>query len=188
MDIDQSRQRLRAFIMERSIRHGDFTLSSGRKSTYFLDGKATTLSAEGAVLVGEVIFDMIKDLDLDAIGGPTLGADPIATAVSIESFRQGKPIDAFIVRKNEAKDHGLRDRIAGPLKPNSRVVVVEDAVTTGGSIRQALDAVREAGHTIVKVITIVDRLEGGEANLKALGYELASVFTVRDLGIDVPGL
>ena len=187
MDIGQSRQRLRELIMDRSIRRGDFTLTSGRKSTYFMDGKATTLSAEGAVMVGRVIYDMIKDLDLDAVGGPTIGADPIATAISIESFHQGKPIDAFIVRKDEAKGHGMRDRIAGPLKPNSRVVVVEDAVTTGGSMLQALDAVRDAGHTIVKVITIVDRLEGGRANLKSHGYDLASVFTVRELGIDVPG-
>jgi orotate phosphoribosyltransferase len=182
MSIEEKRARLCEILKERSLQFGDFVLRSGKRSNFFLDGKGTTLSAEGAVLVGEVMFDLIRDLDVDAVGGLTLGADPIATAISIESWREGKPVDAFIVRK-ETKDHGMGDRIAGVLKPSSRVVIVEDTLTTGSAAQSAIDAVREAGHTIVKILTIVDRGAGAAENFAKQGYEYGWVFSLEDLGV-----
>ena len=177
------RARLIEVLKQRSIKRGDFVLRSGRRSSYFLDGKQTTFSAEGAALVGELMYDLIRDLDVVAVGGPTLGADPIATAISIESYRQGRPLDAFIVRK-ETKDHGMGDRIAGPLAPGSRVAIVEDTVTTGSAIQFALDAVREAGCEVARVVVIVDREAGARENLRQQGYEFDALFSIRDLGID----
>ena len=179
------RARLIEILKQRSVKRGDFVLRSGQRSSYFLDGKQTTLSAEGAALLGELMYDLIRDLDVVAVGGPTLGADPIATAISIESFRQGRPLDAFVVRK-ETKDHGMADRIAGPLAPGSRVVIVEDTATTGSAIQFALDAVREAGCQVAKVLVIVDREAGARENLARQGYDFDALFTIRDLGID-PG-
>ena len=180
--MDAKRARLLEIVKERSLQFGDFVLRSGKKSNFFLDGKSTTLSAEGAALTGEVMFELIRDLDVDAVGGLTLGADPIATAIAIESFRQGKPVDAFIVRK-ETKDHGMGDLIAGVLKPKSRVVIVEDTVTTGSAIQAAIDAVRQAGHTIVKIVSIVDRGAGAAENFAKQGYDYGWVFTLDDLGV-----
>ncbi len=182
LSIDAKRARLLEIIKQRSLRFGDFVLRSGKRSNFFLDGKGTTLSAEGAALVGEVVFDAIRDLDVDAVGGLTLGADPIATAVSVESWRQGKPIDAFVVRK-ETKDHGMGDLIAGTLKPASRVAIVEDTVTTGSAIQAAIDAVRAAGHTIVKVIAIVDRQAGASERFASQGLDYGWIFTLEDLGV-----
>ncbi len=182
LSIDAKRARLLEVIKQRSLRFGDFVLRSGKRSNFFLDGKGTTLSAEGAALVGEVVFDAIRDLDVDAVGGLTLGADPIATAVSVESWRQGKPIDAFVVRK-ETKDHGMGDLIAGTLKPASRVAIVEDTVTTGSAIQAAIDAVRAAGHTIVKVIAIVDRQAGASERFASQGLDYGWIFTLEDLGV-----
>jgi orotate phosphoribosyltransferase len=182
LSVEAKRARLLEIIKQRSLRFGDFVLRSGKRSNFFLDGKGTTLSAEGAALVGEVLFDAIRDLDVDAVGGLTLGADPIATAVSVESWRQGKPIDAFIVRK-ETKDHGLGDLIAGTLKPASRVVIVEDTVTTGSAIQAAIDAVRAAGHTVVKVIAIVDRRAGASETFARQGLDYGWIFTLEDLGV-----
>jgi orotate phosphoribosyltransferase len=177
------RARLIEVLKQRSLKRGDFTLRSGQRSSYFLDGKQTTLSAEGAALVGELMYDLIHDLDVVAVGGPTLGADPIATAISIESFRRGRPLDAFLVRK-ETKDHGMRDRIAGPLVPGSRVVIVEDTATTGSAIQFALDAVREAECQVAKIVVIVDREAGARENFRRQGYDYDALFTIRDLGID----
>lgn len=183
MRIDEKRARLLALIRERSLQIGTFVLRSGGTSSYFLDGKQTTLSAEGAALVGELIFERLRGRDVQAVGGLTLGADPIATAVAIESWRQGQPIDAFIVRK-ETKDHGMGDRIAGALPPRARVAIVEDVVTTGGASQEAIDAVRAAGHTVVTVITVVDRLAGAAARFERQGLAFEALYTLRDLGID----
>lgn len=177
------RARLVELLKERSLQRGDFMLRSGRRSTYFLDGKGTTLSAEGAVLVGELLFDRVKELGVNAIGGLTLGADPIATAVSAESWRQGRPIDAFIVRK-ETKDHGMGELIAGPLRRGSRVAIVEDTVTTGSAIQAAIDAVRAADCEVARVLAIVDREAGAREHFARQGIEMEALFTIRDLGIN----
>jgi orotate phosphoribosyltransferase len=178
-----ARSRLIENLKTRALKRGDFVLRSGRRSTYFLDGKQTTLSAEGGALVGELMYPLIKDLNVQGVGGLTLGADPIATAISIESYRQGNPIDAFIVRK-ETKDHGMGDLIAGPLVPGSRVAIVEDTVTTGSAIQAAIDAVRAAGCEIVRIVVIVDREAGARENFAKQGYQFDALFTIRDLGID----
>ena len=185
MEREQKRDRLRRLLEERSLKRGSFVLRSGKTSDYFLDGKQTTLSAEGCALVGELIFDLIDDLDVSAIGGPTLGADPIVAAVAAESWRRGRPLDAFIVRK-ESKDHGLGDRIAGPIRRGQRVAIVEDVVTKGGAIAMAIDAAEDAGLDVAVAVTIVDRLEGGGDALRARGLDFRSIFTIRDFGIEPP--
>lgn len=183
MTKEQTRARLLALLEERSLKRGHFVLRSGKTSTYFLDGKQTTLCAEGCALVGELVFDLVRDLGVTAIGGPTLGADPIVAAVAAESWRQGRPMDAFIVRK-ETKDHGLGDRIAGPIAAGQRVAIVEDVVTKGGAIGMAIDAAQEAGLEVVCAVTIVDRLEGGGDALRSRGIDFRSLFTIRDFGIE----
>jgi orotate phosphoribosyltransferase len=185
MSTQEKRARLRELLETRSLRRGSFVLRSGKTSPYFLDGKQTTLSAEGCALVGELMFDLLADLDLGAVGGPTLGADPIVAAVAAESWRRGRPLDAFIVRK-ETKDHGLGDLIAGPARAGQRVAVLEDVVTRGGAIGLAVDAAREAGLEVVCAAAIVDRLEGGREALRARGLDFRSLFTIRDLGIEPP--
>lgn len=185
MTADEKRARLRQLLEERSLKRGSFVLRSGETSGYFLDGKQTTLSAEGCALVGELIFDLIRDLDVSAIGGPTLGADPIVAAVAAESWRRGRPLDAFIVRK-ETKDHGLGDRIAGPVRVGQRVAIVEDVVTKGGAIGMAVDAAQEAGLAVVCAAAIVDRLEGGGDALRARGLDFRALFTIRDFGLEPP--
>ncbi|MCL5291708.1 MAG: orotate phosphoribosyltransferase [Actinobacteria bacterium] len=177
-----AREELKRLIIDKALRHGDFTLTSGAKSTYYIDGKQVTLDPEGAHLVGEVLFDLIKDLEVDAIGGLTLGADPVATAVAVISHERGKPIPAFIVRKG-AKAHGIMKRIEGPIKPDSKVVIVEDVVTKGGSALKAAKAAEEEGHTVVKVICLVDRLQGGREALESAGYDFEPVFEVTELGV-----
>lgn len=178
-----ARARLIEILKQRSLKRGDFVLRSGRRSTYFLDGKQTTLSAEGGALVGKLMFELIRDLQVDAVGGLTLGADPIATAVAIESFRQGRPVDAFIVRK-ETKDHGMGDLIAGPLAPGSTVAIVEDTATSGSAIQAAIDAVRAADCRIAGIVVIVDREAGAREYFARQGYAFEALFTIRDLGID----
>jgi orotate phosphoribosyltransferase len=160
---------------------GEFTLASGRKSNHYFEGKRLTLSAEGAYLVGKVVFDELADIDVDAIGGLAIGADPIATAVAVVSHLEGKPIPAFIVRE-EPKQHGTRKKIEGHIKEGFRVVIVDDVITTGGSVDKAIEAVKEAGCKVVKVIVLVDRHEGGSDKLKEAGYDVSSIIDLWPTG------
>ncbi len=153
---------------------GDFTLSSGRKSGHYFDGKKVTLSPEGAYWVGKAIFDELKEIDVDAIGGLAIGADPIVSAVALVSHLEGKPIPSFIVR-DERKEHGTKRKIEGHLQEGYRVVIVDDVITTGGSVIKAIEAAEEAGCEVVKVIVIVDRHEGGSDKLKDKGYDFTSI-------------
>ncbi|HUK55556.1 MAG TPA: orotate phosphoribosyltransferase [Nitrospiria bacterium] len=161
-----------------------FTLSSGRKSHFYIDCKKVTLDFEGAFLVGQLILDAISNLEADAIGGMTLGADPIATSVSILSYGEPHPIPAFIIRK-EPKPFGRPDGpmayIEGHLPENARVVVVDDVLTGGRATERTIHILKEAGCTVMKVIALVDRKEGGRQHLEALGYAVESLFTVEDL-------
>lgn len=157
-----------------------FTLSSGRKSRYYIDCKKVTLDAEGAFLVGHLILDAIRDLEVDAIGGMTLGADPIATAAAVLSYSEERQIPAFIIRK-EPKPHGTSAYIEGNLSREARVVVVDDVLTGGGSTERTIRILEEAGCKIIQVIALVDRKEGGRDRLEALGYTVESLFTVEDL-------
>ncbi len=167
-------------ILERSFKLGEFTLSSGRKSDYYVDCRTTTLDPEGAVLVGELLFDLIRDMDADAAGGLTLGADPVTASVIAESFREGKPLMGFIVRK-EKKEHGRGRRVEGRLEAGHRAVILEDVITTGGSALQAAEAAREAGAAAVGVAALVDREEGGREAIEKEGLEVRSLFTASEL-------
>jgi orotate phosphoribosyltransferase len=166
-------------LMQYSFQKGDFTLSSGKKSTYYMDGRMTTLSAQGAQLIGEILYDWISPLNVQAIGGMTLGADPIVTAISLTSALRGSPIPAFLIRK-ESKGHGTGRQIEGHLKPGNRVVLVEDVVTTGGSFLKAIDAVKNvsADIEIVQLMALVDRKEGCTEALSSLQIPFQAIFPI----------
>jgi orotate phosphoribosyltransferase len=159
---------------------GPFKLASGAMSDYYLDLKPTMFDPHGAALIGEIINSMLaEDRDVDAIGGLELGAVPIVAAVSALSVR-ARPIKSFVVRK-ENKGHGTDKKIDGNFTPNTTVVLIEDVTTRGGSVMQAVRAVREKGATVKRIITIVDRLEGAAENLKKEGIAIEAIFTTRDL-------
>lgn len=162
------RKRLARLLKQHSLMFGEFTLVSGTKSPYYFDSKKTTLRPEGAYLVAAQILHLIREKKIDAaaIGGMTLGADPIVCPVAALSHLEGPALRAFIVRK-ETKGHGTERQIEGDLEPGSRVIVVDDVVTTAGSTLRAIEAVRAAGHEIAAVICLVDREEGGTQRLAA---------------------
>lgn len=158
-----------------------FELSSGAVSRYYVDVKRVSLLPRGQYLIGKLVFERIRPFDVQGIGGLTLGADPIALAVSLISGMEGKPIPAFIVRK-EAKSHGTGNWIEGDLPKGARVVVVDDVVTTAGSTLMAVKRLTAEGHTVIRIIALVDREEGGrEAILKATGMTLDALFTLREI-------
>lgn len=178
--LTKSEQRLLEIIRQKSFLRGQFKLASGALSDYYLDMKPTSFDPEGASLIAEIICGMLaSDHDVNSIGGLELGAVPIIAAICARSWPK-QPVAGFVVRK-EAKDHGTAQKIDGNFKPNSRVVLIEDVTTKGGSVMQAVRAVRAQGGVIKRIITIVDRLEGARDNLKAQGLELAPVFTTTDL-------
>ena len=173
---------LRDIIRQKSLRVGEFTLSSGKKSSYYLDCRMTTLDPRGALLIARLILERIRfqNIQADAIGGLTMGADPIATAVAVVSGIEGKPIPAFIVRK-ETKAHGTQRSIEGyDGKAGSRVIVVDDVCTTGDSILKAAEKAEEAGYQVVATFCVVDREEGG-TQLIARRYAFYPLFTAREL-------
>jgi orotate phosphoribosyltransferase len=185
--MQDARSALLQLLVRLSYKEGDFTLSSGAKSDYYIDCRATTLSAEGAHLTGRVVLDTIRQhgWQPDAIGGMTLGADPIVISVSLLSAQEAnahRPIDGFLVRKAE-KAHGMQRRVEGFSRPGAKVIVVDDVCTTGGSTIQAIEAVRAAGMEVVGVVVLVEREASGMANIEAVASpaRVASVFTVPDL-------
>ena len=171
-------------IKKLSYREGDFTLASGKKSNFYIDLKATTLHPDGAHLIGEVAFEVIRQsgLPVDAVGGLTLGADPLATAISLAARSRKVIWPAFIVRK-EAKEHGTARYIEGVenLKPGASVVVLEDVVTTGGSSIKAIERLQEAGYNPVAVLTVVDREQGGADMLAKQGLKYLCLATISDV-------
>lgn len=168
-------------IKEKSLITGvTRVLTSGRTSTYYIDAKMTTLDPKGAQITARLILDVLKEFEVDAIGGYTLGADPIVGAVAALSVDTGRPLPAFIVRK-EPKKHGERKMIEGPFKPGWRVVVVDDVVTTGGSTLKACQAVEDEGGKVVLALALVDRLEGGKENIEEKGYKFVSLITRDEL-------
>jgi orotate phosphoribosyltransferase len=179
-DKSSERKRLMQIILERSFRLGDFTLTSGKKSDYYVDCRTTTLHPEGAYLVAKLLFPMVKEAEADAVGGLTLGADPVTAAVIVESFRQGSPVRGFIVRK-EQKSHGRGLKIEGNLESGDRAVVLEDVITTGGSALKAVGAAKEAGAEVSVVLAIVDREEGGREAIEKEGLAVRSLFTASEL-------
>lgn len=178
------RERLKEILLEKSYRKGTFTLTSGKTSDFYIDGKQTTLSAEGAYLCGKLLMELINnsDVQIDAVGGMTLGADPLVTAASVVSFLEERPIPAFIVRK-EAKGHGTGNYIEGlkNMPEGCTVALVEDVVTTGGTLLQVIERVESQGFKVGLVATVVERQEGGVEVLEKAGYPLKSIFTREEL-------
>ncbi|HNV56767.1 MAG TPA: orotate phosphoribosyltransferase [Smithellaceae bacterium] len=181
MSMDQStaKKRLGKIILERSFKYSDnppFTLASGRQSNFYFNCKPTTLDPEGMNLIGEIVFDMLKDAPVTAAGGLTLGADPIANALAVISFQRGKPIKSFIVRK-DVKAHGTKSAIEGNVAAGERVAIIDDVITTGGSTITAIEQARRAGLVVDRVITLIDREEGGRENILQRADCVESVFT-----------
>ncbi|MEZ0323021.1 MAG: orotate phosphoribosyltransferase [Hydrogenothermaceae bacterium] len=177
------RKRLEELIRERALKVADepiFKLASGKMSNYYIDLRTITLDPEGGYVIGNVIYEIIKDKKVDAVGGLTLGADPISYATSIISYINKNPIKPFVVRK-EPKEHGTGKQIEGNVKPGENVYILEDVVTTAGSSLKAVKVARDFGLNVLGVITLVDREEGGEENIKKEGLELISIFKVSYL-------
>jgi orotate phosphoribosyltransferase len=182
-EIEADRQRLIALITSDAVFHGDFTLSSGKKASYYVDMRKLTLDHRAAPAIGRIMLDLIADIDgVVAVGGLTLGADPIANAVLHESVRAGTPLDAFVVRK-EPKDHGRGRQIEGADVAGKRVVVVEDTSTTGQSALKAVEALRREGAEVVAVAVIVDRRTGAQAAVEAEGLRWLAAIDLDDLGL-----
>jgi orotate phosphoribosyltransferase len=176
------RDRLGDLLRTRSLRTGDFVLSSGARSTYYIDARLTTMAGRGQQLIGRLGIATLDALGWrpDSIGGLTLGADPVAYAIAHAAADEGRDLDAFTVRK-AAKEHGRGQRIEGGFEAGHRVVVVEDVITTGQSALNAIEAIEQANGSIVGILALVDRQEGGAARLREAGYEVASLFEVGEL-------
>ena len=175
-----SRDALKEEILKKAVVHGKVILSSGKEADYYVDLRRVTLDSIAAPLVGDVMLDLVKDWEFDAVGGLTLGADPVATAMMHIAAQKGKKIDSFVVRKAE-KAHGLQRRIEGPDVHGKRVVAVEDTSTTGGSVLTAVEALREAGAIVVGVAVIVER--GAKGKVTEAGLEYRAAYSLQDLGL-----
>lgn len=171
---------LEAFLKRASLRRGKFVLASGKESDYYFDGKLTTLDSGGASLVAEALLDLLEDYEVDAVGGLTLGADPVVGAMLALAPRRERSIRGFIVRK-EAKSHGTKNRIEGPLQPGDAVAIIEDVVTTGGSALSAAEVVEAFGCRVEVILAIVDRDQGGRQAFEERGYAYLPLFRARDL-------
>jgi orotate phosphoribosyltransferase len=177
-----SREHLLQLIKAKAIVHGKVTLSSGREADYYVDLRRITLDGEAAPLVGQVMNELTKGLDFEAVGGLTLGADPVATAMLHASAAAGRRLNAFVVRKS-GKAHGLQQRIEGPSIKGRRVLIVEDTTTTGASPMDAVAAAHEEGAEVVAVATIADRATGAREKLEALGLTYVTAYSLADLGL-----
>ncbi len=180
-----TRQELLQLIEQRALQRGTFTLASGRTASFYLDAKQVVLDARGAMLVGRAILERLQALGPlpDAIGGMSIGADPITAAAVTMAGVAGLPLKGFMVRK-EPKGHGMKRYVEGPVEPGQRVVIVEDVTTTGGSSLLAIDRAIEFGLKVERVVTVIDRLAGAAAAFAARGIPLEPLVTIRDLGIE----
>ena len=178
----EAKKRLAKILLEKSYREGEVLLTSGRTTDYYFDCKPTALSSEGSYLIGNLFCEMLKDTDAKGVGGMTLGADPLVSAVTVMSYIKGRPLPGFIVRK-QSKGHGTNQFLEGleNFKPGDKVAMLEDVVTTGGTLLTACERVRAAGLEIVAVLAVLDRQEGGRENLAKAGYDLQSIFIRADL-------
>jgi orotate phosphoribosyltransferase len=184
-DMPSNIQDLNELLIRKSVKRGSFILASGKPSSIYIDARLTTMSPEGMVLIGGLGLDMIRSCSWrpDAIGGLTMGADPVAFAISHTSAIRNEPVRAFSVRK-EAKGHGTGNRIEGPFEKGDRVIVIEDVITTGKSALQAIDAIEAEGGVIVGVLAVVDRQDGGREAIGARGYEVLALTTITDLTVE----
>lgn len=176
------KKRLARLLVEKSYREGDFVLASGRRSDYYFDCRVTALHPEGSWLIGTLFNNLLADMDIKGVGGMTLGADPLVSATTTLSHEMGRPLAGLLVRK-EAKGHGTGQYVEGlgNFQPGDKVAMLEDVVTTGGSLLKACQRVQAAGLDIVTVCCILDREEGGREALDAAGFSLRSLFTRREL-------
>jgi orotate phosphoribosyltransferase len=179
---EQSRARLLELFKARAVSFGRFTLASGRESSYYINSKLVYLNSEVAWLLGDVLWDLTKGLDIQAIGGLEIGAIPMAAAAAVRYHEEGRLLEGFFVRK-QAKGHGSRERVEGTLRAGDQAAVIEDVVTTGESVLQAVAEVERVGAAVVAVSCIVDRLEGARERI-APRYHYLPIFTIRDFGID----
>lgn len=172
-------------IESKALKRGTFRLASGREASFYLDAKQVVLDARGAMLVGRAILERLRGLGPlpDAVGGMSIGADPVTSAVVTMAGVEGLPLKGFLVRK-EPKDHGTKRYVEGPVEPGHRVVIVEDVVTTAGSSLVAIERAREFGLVVERVVVVIDRLAGGREALAAQGIPLEALVTIRDLGIE----
>ncbi len=183
MDIKELKDKLAILLKKEALKKGKFVLSSGKTSSYYLDGRVITLTPEGAYLAASIILELIKGKGIDAVGGPTLGADPIVGAVAALSHIQKVPLKTFIVRKR-AKEHGTQRQIEGPaLKAGEKVVLVDDVATTGKALLEAKKALDKIGVLAEEALVVVDRCEGAGENLAKAGLKLESIFTIKELGV-----
>lgn len=182
MAIESDRERLLdLMVKEKALIYGDFKLSSGKRSSYYFDGKMISLHPEGAYLIGRIMCNLLGDCQVDAVGGLGVGADPLATSIAIVSHLEGKPISAFIVRE-QRKEHGTQKQIEGRCPKGGRLAIVDDVITQGTSILKAIEAVEAQGCKVVKVIALLDRREGGSEQLKKKGYDFTSLFSTDVTG------
>ncbi|MFM1997958.1 MAG: Orotate phosphoribosyltransferase [Planctomycetota bacterium] len=172
-------------VATKALKRGTFRLASGREASFYLDAKQVVLDAHGSMLVGRAILERLKALGPlpDAVGGMSIGADPITSAVVTMAGVEGLPLKGFMVRK-EPKDHGTKKYVEGPVEPGQRVVIVEDVTTTGGSSLVAIDRVRDFGLVVERVVTVIDRLAGARDAFAARGIPLEALVTIRDLGLE----
>jgi orotate phosphoribosyltransferase len=176
-----ARERLRELYHRRAFLFGDFTLASGKKSSYYINSKKVLFHSEALALMGELLFEATRELNAQAIGGLEVGAIPMAAAAGMFYHQQGREIEGFFVRK-QAKDHGSKQRVEGEVKSGDGVIVVDDVLTTGESVMQAIEEIEKLRAKVLRVVCIVDRLQGARERLK--GYDFQPLFTVRDFGIE----
>jgi orotate phosphoribosyltransferase len=175
-----TRERLREILIRESLLRGEFVLSSGQKSSFYLDVRRTSMHPEGACLAAQLLLDELADLELAAVGGPVLGAAPLVGALAAESFRRGRPLPTFLIRR-EPKGHGTAKLIEGNFPAGGTVALIEDVVTTGASVLRAIAVARGEGAQVPRVVAVVDREEGGETAFGEEGVELRSLFKVSEL-------
>jgi len=177
----QEREELRDLLIKKAYFREKIILSSGKQSDYYIDARRVTLTSQGAYLAGRLMLDAIKDEKIDAIGGPTLGADPLIGAIAVLRLQEGKPINTFIIRKTP-KSHGKQQQIEGPdLKAGSRVVLIDDVATTGQAFCQSIDILTRMGVQIVKAICLVDRQEGAKEAVLGCGCQFVSIFSASEI-------
>lgn len=175
------RDRLKELFLARAVQFGDFTLASGRKSRFYINSKRVLFHSEAVTLLGELLYEATRDLQVRAIGGPEVGAIPMTAAALVAYHRAGRTLEGFFVRK-QAKEYGSRERLEGLVGPGDPVVVLDDVLTTGGSVRGAIEVLEAAGAVVARVVCICDRLQGAREALA--GYDFRPLFTICDFGLE----